>query len=125
MKLIADRAEGVNIINAHTADTVTVNGQTHQGSILVPCTGPVMAWPVTGLSDLTEAHFAAIAQLRPELVVFGSGKILRFVSPALLRPLMAARIGIETMDTAAACRTYNILVGEGRHVMAALLGPLI
>ena len=57
----------------------------------------------------------------PELVVFGSGARLRFAPPALLRGLMARRIGVETMDTAAACRTYNILAGEGRRVVAALL----
>lgn len=121
MKLQADRAEGVNIINAHTPDSVSVNGEAYQTSILVPPTGPMIPWGPSSLADLTEAHFEQIAQARPELVVFGSGKTLRFPPPALLRPLMAARIGVETMDTAAACRTYNILVGEGRKVMAALL----
>jgi uncharacterized protein len=58
---------------------------------------------------------------KPELIVFGSGNKLRFAPPALMRSLMAARIGVETMDTLAACRTYNILAGEGRHVLAALL----
>lgn len=121
MKLLADHAEGVNIINAYTTDSVSVNGQVHRNSILVPPTGLVTAWLAASLSDLTEAHFEAIAQAKPELVVFGSGQQLRFPRPALLRALMAARIGIETMDTAAACRTYNILVGEGRQVMAALI----
>jgi uncharacterized protein len=121
MKLHADNAEGVNIINAYTADSVSVNGQTYRGSILVPPTGPVIPWGPVLPTDLTEAHFEAIAQARPELVVFGSGSKLRFPPPALMRSLMAARIGIETMDTAAACRTYNILVGEGRQVIAALL----
>jgi len=59
--------------------------------------------------------------LRPELVLFGSGTRLRFPPPAFLRSLMAQRIGMETMDTLAACRTYNILAGEGRHVLVALL----
>lgn len=121
MKLQADRAEGVNIINAHTADSVSVNGEVYKTSILVPPTGDMIPWGPVSLADLTEAHFEQIAQAGPELVVFGSGKTLRFAPPALLRPLMAARIGVETMDTAAACRTYNILVGEGRRVMAALL----
>jgi len=66
-------------------------------------------------------HFARLAALAPELVVFGSGPRLRFPAPALLRPLIDARIGIETMDTAAACRTYNVLLAEGRSVVAALL----
>lgn len=54
-------------------------------------------------------------------MIFGSGERLRFVAPALLRALMDRRIGIETMDTAAACRTYNVLLAEGRSVVAALL----
>jgi uncharacterized protein len=100
---------------------VSVNGQAHNRSIIVPPSGEVMAWDAGSLSELTEAHFARIVESQPELVVFGSGSRLRFPPPALLRPLMAARIGIETMDTAAACRTFNILVGEGRRVVAALL----
>jgi len=59
--------------------------------------------------------------LAPELVIFGSGSRLRFPKPVLLQPLMARRIGFETMDTAAACRTYNVLLAEGRAVVAALL----
>ncbi|MDE1997956.1 MAG: Mth938-like domain-containing protein [Burkholderiales bacterium] len=121
MKLHADRAEGVNVIHAYTRQSVSVNGQTYTHSILVPPSGDMIDWPVQSLADLTEAHFLQIAQAQPEVVIFGSGTTLRFPAPSLLRPLMAARIGIETMDTAAACRTYNILVAEGRRVMAALL----
>lgn len=121
MKLHADRAEGVNIINAYTLESVSVNGESFTGSILVPPTGPVLPWEVRTLADLSEADFERIAQTKPELVIFGSGKTLRFPPPSLLRPLMAARIGIESMDTQAACRTYNILVAEGRQVTAALL----
>lgn len=74
--------------------------------------------------DLQAAHFAWLAQTeagRPELVLFGSGLRLRFPHPPWLRALADLGIGVETMDTAAACRTYNILAGEGRHVLAALL----
>lgn len=121
MKLQADRAEGVNVINAYTRQSVSINGQEHHGSVLVPPSGAPLAWPAATLADLTEAHFEQIAALNPELVVFGSGPTLRFPPPALMRALMQRRIGVETMDTAAACRTYNILVGEGRQVVAALL----
>jgi uncharacterized protein len=62
-----------------------------------------------------------LADLKPELVVFGSGPRIRFAKPALMRPLIDARIGIETMDSPAACRTYNVLLAEGRSVIAALL----
>ncbi len=60
---------------------------------------------------------------RPELVIFGSGERLQFVSPGLYRCLIEAGIGVETMDTGAACRTYNVLASEGRSVVAALLLP--
>ena len=70
---------------------------------------------------MSAGHFEEIASLRPELVIFGSGSRLRFVPPAFFSGLMSLRIGVETMDTLAACRTYNILAGEGRHVIAALL----
>ncbi len=121
MKLHADRAEGVNIINAASPEAISVNGQAYTRSILVPPAGEVMFWEAASLTDLSEAHFNRIAEKKPEVVIFGSGRQLKFPPPALLKGLMAARIGVETMDTAAACRTYNILVAEGRQVMAALL----
>ncbi len=61
------------------------------------------------------------AELDAEVIVFGSGSRTRFAPPAWLQPLMAKRVGVEAMDTQAACRTYNILVGEGRNVAVALL----
>ena len=66
-------------------------------------------------------HFETLANLQVEVVIFGSGGRIRFPQPAWLKPLMARRVGVETMDTAAACRTYNILAQEGREVAVALL----
>ena len=90
-------------------------------SIVIGSRGEKFDWDLARFEDLTAAHFEKAAQTQPELVIFGSGSRLRFPPPALLRSLMAKRIGIETMDTLAACRTYNILAGEGRQVIAALL----
>ena len=90
-------------------------------SIVIGSRGEKFDWHCTRFDQLTEAHFALLAETQPELVIFGSGTRLRFAPPALMRALMQNRIGIETMDTLAACRTYNILAGEGRHVLAALL----
>ena len=90
-------------------------------SIVLGSRGEKFDWQCERFEDLTAAHFERLAGSRPELVIFGSGSRLRFPPPALLRSLMAARIGLETMDTLAACRTYNILAGEGRNVVAALL----
>lgn len=112
---------GVNLVNACTTGQIVINGQPWSESVLLPATGDVLPWAVSRHDELSAAHFARIAQAAPELVIFGSGARLRFVNPALLAALMERRIGIETMDTAAACRTYNVLAGEGRNVLAALL----
>ena len=90
-------------------------------SIVIGSRGEKFAWNCASFDDLTETHFAELARLAPELVIFGSGEHLQFPPPAFLRSLMAERIGLETMDTLAACRTYNILAAEGRHVIAALV----
>ena len=121
MKLQADRIEGQNAIARHGPGGVIVNGVEHRRSVIVPWTGAVRAWPVESFEALTEAHFTLLAQAAPELVIFGSGSRIRFVRPALLKSLLERRIGVETMDTAAACRTYNVLLAEGRSVLAALL----
>jgi uncharacterized protein len=121
MKMRADRIEGHNAIARHGRDGVLVNGLEHTESVIVPWRGDVVAWPVASFERLGADDFARIAALKPELVVFGSGARLRFPAPAVLRPLIDAGIGVETMDTAAACRTYNVLLAEGRSVVAALL----
>ena len=121
MKLQADRISGQNAIARHGSEGVMVNGVEHTRSVIVPWQGTVAPWPVADFASLAADHFAALAELEPELVIFGSGQRLRFPSAAWLRPLIDRRIGFETMDTAAACRTYNVLLAEGRSVVAALL----
>ena len=121
MKLQADRIEGQNAIARHGPDGVLVNGVEHRSSVIVPWRGPVLPWAVDGFEQLTPAHFDALVALAPELVVFGSGARIRFPQALLIRALIERRIGVETMDTAAACRTYNVLLAEGRSVVAALL----
>ena len=90
-------------------------------SIVIGSRGEKFDWNCARFEDLTEENFTMLAATQPELVIFGSGARLRFPPPAFMRALMKRRIGIETMDTLAACRTYNILAGEGRQVIAALL----
>ena len=121
MKLHADQPNAANVIHAVTRQSVSINGQDFTTSVLVPSDAPLQAWPAATVADLTAAHFEQILAFRPELVVFGSGPRMKFAHPSLIRSLMEARIGVETMDTMAACRTYNILVSEGRRVLAALI----
>jgi uncharacterized protein len=121
MKLQAERTEGTNAIARHSSEGVVINAIEYRSSVIVPWRGPVVAWPVQRFDALAPEHFALLAELDPELVIFGSGSRLRFVRPECLRPLIDRRIGIETMDSAAASRTYNVLLAEGRSVIAALL----
>jgi len=121
MKFQPDTAAGVNLITRHEPGRLWVGSTPHTHSVLVPWEGDVRPWHATAPEMLTAEHFEQIAALRPEVVIFGSGERLRFVSPALIQALMALRIGIETMDTAAACRTYNVLASEQRRVLAALV----
>lgn len=121
MKLQADRIEGQNAIARHGPGGVLVNGVEYRESVIVPWTGDVRPWFAGGFDALTEADFDTLAAFAPELVIFGSGSKIRFARPSLLKGLISRRIGVETMDTGAACRTYNVLLAEGRSVLAALL----
>jgi uncharacterized protein len=121
VKFQPDYLDGVNTIARHDRSGVWVGAQAHEGSVVVPWSGAVRAWPPRRFDELTQAHFDSLLADKPELVIFGSGQQLRFPKPALLRTLIERRIGLEAMDTAAACRTYNVLVSEGRNVIAALL----
>ena len=121
VKFQPDVLAGTNVITRHDADALWVGNQRFGHSLLVPWQGAVLPWAPARPDDLLPTHFDAVLALQPELVIFGSGPRLKFVSPALLRALIDRRIGVETMDTAAACRTYNVLVSEGRSAVAALL----
>ena len=121
MKFQPDTLDGVNAITRQEPGRLWVGRTAYAHSVLVPWVGAVQAWDATSFEDLAASHFDRIAALKPEVVIFGSGSRLRFPPPALLRMLITQRVGIETMDTAAACRTYNVLASEGRSVVAALL----
>ena len=126
MKFQPDTLDGVNPITRQEPGCIWVGSTPYQHSVLVPWRGEVLPWDASSAAALTVDHFDRILPMKPEVVIFGSGLRLRFPSPALMRSLYAQRIGVETMDTAAACRTYNVLVAEGRNVLAALLiEPLI
>jgi uncharacterized protein len=121
MKFQLDEPQGGNTISRHDGQCVWVNGEAHRESLLVPWRGEVQRWDLQRFEELTEAHFQRILAMKPELVIFGSGARIRFAKPVLYRSLIEARVGVETMDLPAACRTYNVLASEGRAVLAALL----
>lgn len=121
MKLQRDLTPGLNVVTAYGAGYVDINGQRHAQSLVLTPQHVEVPWTTAGFDDLQAEDFQALLRFAPEILLFGSGLKQRFAPPALMQSLMQARIGIETMDTFAACRTYNILVAEGRPVMAALL----
>ena len=120
MKLQPDKSD-VQTLTAHGPGWVAVNGERIESSVVIGAHGERFAWDCTSFDQLAAVHFDQLASLGAELIIFGSGARIRFPKPAWLAPLMATRTGVETMDTPAACRTYNILASEGRHVVAALL----
>ena len=120
MKLQPDKSD-TQSITGYGPGWVGVNGEKITHSVIVSSKGERIEWPAGRFDDLGPEHFSQLAQLDVEVVIFGSGSRIRFPRAAWLQPLLARRIGIETMDTAAACRTYNILAQEGRNVAAALL----
>jgi uncharacterized protein len=114
---------GQNLFTGHGAGYVAVNGVRYAKSLVVTPARVLEDWPATGFEQLTPEHFDFLSALAPDIVLLGTGAKLRFPRPALSVSLIAARIGLEVMDNAALCRTFNILVGEGRNAVAAILQP--
>ncbi|GAC1355733.1 MAG: Mth938-like domain-containing protein [Variovorax sp.] len=120
MKLQPDKSD-VQSISGYGPGWVGVNGEKITRSVIIGSKGERIDWPAARFDELGPEQFGQLAALDCEIVIFGSGTRIRFPKAQWLQPLIAKRIGIETMDTAAACRTYNILAQEGRSVVAALL----
>ena len=121
MKLHLETGAGLNLVRGYVPGCITVNQVTYHASLVVLPDCLIPDWPPQAFADLRPEHFERIRCLDPEIVVLGTGRRLRLPAPELLLPLTAAGIGLEAMDTGAACRTYNILMGEGRRVAAVLL----
>ncbi|HXZ97440.1 MAG TPA: Mth938-like domain-containing protein [Burkholderiales bacterium] len=120
MKLHLAAATTENRFTGYGRGYVMVNNVRHEKNIVV-LPERVMQWNVTAFETLSTQDFEDLANLAPEIVLLGTGSSLRFPHPALSQALASARIGLEVMNTPAACRTYNILMEEGRKVAAALL----
>jgi len=122
MKLHADpQQSALNTVTAYGPGFVEVNRQRHQGAVLLMPEGPVRVWAVTTVAAIDEAVVRQLADYAAEVVLIGTGERQQLLHPRLLRSLQSAGIGVDAMDTRAACRTYNILMTEGRKVLAALM----
>ncbi len=121
MKLHLTTAEDNNLITGYSESYIEVNKRRHAGSLIVMPQELMLDWNVTSFADLTEQHLSKIAEFNSEVVLLGVGERHQFLHPKTYQTLSAKGIPLECMTTAAACRTYNILMSEGRNVLAALI----
>lgn len=121
MKLKLAQTEGQNTFTAYGEGYVSVNAVRHDTNLVVLPDRLITDWTMARFETLELADFERLAALDSEIILFGTGDQLRFPSPQLLQPLIAVRKGLEVMSIHAACRTYNVLIGEGRKVAAALI----
>jgi uncharacterized protein len=121
MKLHSSTSKQYQTVTGYDQSGVEINAARYDFSLTVMPERAPQAWDVRSFEDLSEAHFEAILQLAPDVVILGTGERQRFIHPRLVAALAARRIGVECMDNQAACRTYNILMDEGRKVVLALI----
>ena len=120
MKLHLAAAGSQNMFTGYGPGYVAINNVRHEKHILVTA-DQVMEWRIENFEALSAETFESLLALEPEIVLLGTGSALRFPAPALTRLLTSGGIGLEVMDSRAACRTYNILIAEGRKALAAIL----
>jgi uncharacterized protein len=121
MNLQPAQSEGLNIFTAYGENYVSVNAIRHTDNLVVLPDRIIPGWTQASFETLAAGDIEMLATLDAEIILLGTGTQLRFPRPELLRALIAAQKGLEAMDLQAACRTYNVLVSEGRKVAAALL----
>jgi uncharacterized protein len=120
MKFQVLQAGNQNVITGYGEGYVSINTQRYTSPVIVTPNRTVAEWDVHDFAALEPAHLQALLDLKSEIVLLGTGERQQFPRPELMRVFVDARVGFEAMDTRAACRTYNILVSEGREVLAAL-----
>ena len=121
MHMHADATTGANKITAYGPGYFVVSETRIESSIVVTPSDEVQAWPPVAWSDIDEESFDLLESLEVEILLLGTGNEHRFAEPGILAQLHRRGIGVEVMTTSAACRTYNVLVAEGRRVAALLI----
>lgn len=121
MKLHSTETQQYQTVTSYDDSGVEINATRFEHSLLVLPETPPVAWPVASFDLLTAEHFDQIDATQPDVVILGTGLRQRFAHPKLTAVLTSRRIGVECMDNQAACRTYNILMAEGRKVALALI----
>lgn len=121
MEFHRDTSKDLNVIAGYGAEGVRVGSRLLSASCVVSPDRIIENWPATAVERLQPDDLAAVVALEPEIVLLGTGASIAFPAPAVGEALARRGIGLEVMDTAAACRTYNVLAHEGRNVAAALI----
>jgi uncharacterized protein len=121
MKLHSTPTQQYQTVTGYDASGVEINAQRFNYSLIVLPETPPRPWEVSSFEQLGAHHFEQIAADTPDVLILGTGERQRFVHPRLIASLSERHIGVECMDSHAACRTYNILMGEGRKVTLALI----
>jgi uncharacterized protein len=121
MKFTLANKNDTHLIRAYDHGELLVDEYRYTSSVIVMPKRIIYDWPPQEFEDLSANHFSALSDLNPQIVILGTGAKLKFPDPALYADLINQGIGVEVMATPAACRTYNLLLAEGREVAAALL----
>ena len=121
MKLHLAQPTALNTVSAYGPGFVEVNRVRFDAPLLLAPSHPVARWDVDGFGNLGPDSLDPLLAMKPDFVLLGTGASQRFPAPSVTAHLRQNGIGVEVMDTFSACRTYNILVAEGRAVAAALL----
>jgi uncharacterized protein len=123
MKLHSTPTQQYQTVTGYEDDWIEINAARYAHSLIVLPEVLPARWAVSSFDALQASDFAAVEALRPDLLILGTGRRQRFVAPGLIASLLSQRIGVECMDNQAACRTYNILMAEGRKVALAVILP--
>jgi uncharacterized protein len=121
MEFTLDPGDGQYHIESYRPGSVTINGQDYTCSVLIMPDRLISPWRPNSVSELTTNDFQDLLQFHPQLLLLGTGPKQQFPDNKLFSALFQNNIGVEVMDTAAACRTYTLLMAEGRQVIAGLL----
>ena len=121
MKFAQDSQDEGYVVTAYDDGSVTVNGKPFTQSLIITTTKLHENWAVSGIECLQSIHIEQVLSFNPELIIIGTGSRLIFPAIEVYAPIIQRGIGVDFMDTGAACRTYNILMSEGRDVVAGLI----
>lgn len=121
MKLHTTDTRAYQTITGYDESGVEINAVRHTRSLIVMPEVEPVDWPVETFDDLSADSFTPISAAEPDVVILGTGQRQRFIHPRLISALTSRQIGVECMNNHAACRTYNILMAEGRKVVLALI----